>query len=165
MFLKRPVNERVVIAFHYAGFLFIISLMIFVLGSGIFFTLLDVRAECRTGRRQTGARGARNRPISRGGGSLVLPPMAATRLRKPRRFRYCPPLLEPVAFAPRKPADPKTGRCRSYGAPGRTDATAAGPYRAKGLSMAATLAELAILVEGRLVGQIVVSTDSDEYFS
>ncbi len=30
--LKRPVNERVVIAFHYAGFLFIISLMIFVLG-------------------------------------------------------------------------------------------------------------------------------------
>jgi regulator of sigma E protease len=30
--LKRPVNERVVIAFHYVGFLFIISLMVFVLG-------------------------------------------------------------------------------------------------------------------------------------
>ncbi len=28
--LKRPVNERVVIAFHYVGFLFIISLMVFV---------------------------------------------------------------------------------------------------------------------------------------
>ena len=29
--MKRPVSERVVMAFHYAGFLFIISLMIFVL--------------------------------------------------------------------------------------------------------------------------------------
>jgi regulator of sigma E protease len=33
--LKRPVNERVVIAFHYAGFLFIISLMLFVLSLDI----------------------------------------------------------------------------------------------------------------------------------
>ena len=33
--LKRPVSERVVIAFHYAGFLFIISLMLFVLSLDI----------------------------------------------------------------------------------------------------------------------------------
>ncbi|HTM56528.1 MAG TPA: site-2 protease family protein [Pirellulales bacterium] len=30
--MRRPVSERVVVAFHYAGFLFIISLMLFVLG-------------------------------------------------------------------------------------------------------------------------------------
>jgi regulator of sigma E protease len=30
--MRRPVSEKVVIAFHYAGFLFIISLMVFVLG-------------------------------------------------------------------------------------------------------------------------------------
>jgi regulator of sigma E protease len=30
--MRRPVSEKVVIAFHYAGFVFIISLMIFVLG-------------------------------------------------------------------------------------------------------------------------------------
>ena len=30
--LRRPVSERVVVAFHYVGFLFIISLMLFVLG-------------------------------------------------------------------------------------------------------------------------------------
>jgi regulator of sigma E protease len=30
--LRRPVSEKVVVAFHYAGFLFIISLMLFVLG-------------------------------------------------------------------------------------------------------------------------------------
>jgi regulator of sigma E protease len=29
---RRPVSERVVVAFHYLGFLFIISLMVFVLG-------------------------------------------------------------------------------------------------------------------------------------
>ena len=30
--LRRPVNEKIVIAFHYAGFVFIISLMLFVIG-------------------------------------------------------------------------------------------------------------------------------------
>ncbi len=30
--MRRPVSERVQIAFHYAGFVFIISLMMFVLG-------------------------------------------------------------------------------------------------------------------------------------
>ncbi len=30
--LRRPVNEKVVVAFHYVGYLFIISLMLFVLG-------------------------------------------------------------------------------------------------------------------------------------
>jgi regulator of sigma E protease len=30
--LRRPVSEKVVVAFHYAGFLFIVSLMLFVLG-------------------------------------------------------------------------------------------------------------------------------------
>ena len=30
--LRRPVSEKVVVAFHYVGFLFIISLMLFVLG-------------------------------------------------------------------------------------------------------------------------------------
>jgi regulator of sigma E protease len=30
--LRRPVSERIVVAFHYAGFVFIISLMLFVLG-------------------------------------------------------------------------------------------------------------------------------------
>src|SRR5205085_8411578 len=30
--LRRPVSERVVVAFHYLGFLFIITLMMFVLG-------------------------------------------------------------------------------------------------------------------------------------
>ena len=29
---RRPVSERVVVAFHYLGFVFIISLMLFVLG-------------------------------------------------------------------------------------------------------------------------------------
>ena len=29
--MRRPVSERVQIAFHYAGFVFIISLMLFVL--------------------------------------------------------------------------------------------------------------------------------------
>jgi len=30
--LRRPVNERVVVAFHYLGLVFIVSLMLFVLG-------------------------------------------------------------------------------------------------------------------------------------
>ncbi len=30
--MRRPVSERVVVAFHYLGFIFIISLMMFVLG-------------------------------------------------------------------------------------------------------------------------------------
>jgi regulator of sigma E protease len=30
--LRRPVSEKIVVAFHYVGFMFIISLMMFVLG-------------------------------------------------------------------------------------------------------------------------------------
>ena len=30
--LRRPVSDKIVVAFHYLGFIFIISLMLFVLG-------------------------------------------------------------------------------------------------------------------------------------
>ncbi len=107
--LKRPVSERVVIAFHYAGFLFIISLMLFVLS-------LDI------GRLIMGPLGGR-----RGGSAAqrmaTLPGFSGKsrtfgwKSRKPKStgFSLLSGLMRPGSIRPRKPNPLSGGQYRVSG--------------------------------------------------